>query len=93
VGRGKSQVQSRTQPCAAFASELQGSLCPAQIDWIAEDIGSAIVEATLPKGMWEAVQPTAQETELQMAMRRHLIRLTQDWAEQVAAEVLLITEA
>jgi hypothetical protein len=65
----------------------------AQIDWIVEDVGSAIVKATLPKGMWEAVQPTEQETELQMAMRRHLIRLTQDWAEQVAAEVLLITEA
>ena len=68
-------------------------LSSVQIDWIVEDVGSAIVEATLPKGMWEAVQPTEQETELQMAMRRHLIRLTQDWAEQVAAEVLLIIEA
>ena len=46
-------------------------LSSVQIDWIVEDVGSAIVEATLPKGMWEAVQPTVQETELQMAMRRH----------------------
>lgn len=55
-----------------------------QIDWIAEDAGRAVIEATLPKGMAEAILPVVQAADFQAMLRSHLIRLTQDWAEQVA---------
>jgi len=67
-------------------------LSAAQIDWIAEDVGNAVIEATLPKRMREVAQTTEPEMELQAAIRHHLITLPQDWAERVAAEVKQVTE-
>ena len=63
------------------------ALSAAQIDWIAADAGRAVIEATLPKGMPEVVLSAGQAAELQAALRGHLVRLTQDWAERVATMI------
>lgn len=67
------------------------ALTAAQIDWIVEDAGRTVIEATLPKGLSEVVFPAGQAPELQAAFRSHLIRLTQDWAEQVATTIGQLT--
>jgi hypothetical protein len=62
-----------------------------QVDLIAEDAQHAIVEASMPRGMWEIAVPADLCEELRAAVQRHLVRLTQDWADQVAAVVEQIT--
>ena len=69
------------QPVATLRS-LQ-ELSAVQVDGIAEDAWRAIVEANVPKGAWEVAAPAELREELRAAVRSHLIRLTQDWAERV----------
>jgi hypothetical protein len=91
VAGRKWTVRDRRQAVATLRS-LQ-ELSAVRIDWITKDAWRAVIEASLPKGMWKMEPPTELQAELRAAFRSHLVRLTQDWAEQVAAEVLLITEA
>ncbi len=80
------RAEDRRQAVATLRS-LQ-ALSGAQIDWIAADAGRAVIEATLPKGLSEVTLPAGQVAELRAALRSHLIRLTQDWAERVALVVV-----
>ncbi len=69
---------------------LQG-LSAAQVDWIGEDALDAVLAASLPRGAWDAVLPADEREGLRAAIRSHLVRLTQDWADQVATVVEQVT--
>jgi len=78
-------VEDRQQALTILRS-LQG-LSGAQIDWIAEDAWRAIIEASLPRGILEVALLAKQQAKPRAAVRSHLVRLTQDWAERVAVVV------
>ncbi len=83
---GRPWRAAERQQAVATMRSLQG-LSAKQIGWIVEDAGRAVIEATLPKGLAEVILPAGQAAELQAALRSHLTRLTQDWAEQVATVI------
>jgi len=85
VAKRKWSVEDRYQAVATLRS-LQ-ELSAAQIDWIAEDAWRAIIEASLPRGIWKAAPPAELQAELRAAVRSHVVRLTQDWADRVALVV------
>lgn len=89
VAKRRWNAEDRQQAVATLWS-LQGLSSP-QVDWIAEDAWRAIIEASLPRGMWEVALPIEQQAELRAAIRSHLVRLTQDWAERVLTVVEWVT--
>jgi hypothetical protein len=89
VARRPWRAAERRQAVATLRS-LEG-LSAAQVDWICEDAWRAVIEASLPKGVWEMAQPADDRERLRAAMHSHLVRLTQDWADQVATVVEQVT--
>jgi len=83
---GRPWRAAERQQAVATIRSLQG-LSAKQIGWITQDADHAVTEATLPKGTPKALQLAWRQMTHQTSLRRHLVRLTQDWAEQVAAVI------
>ena len=83
------RTAERQQAIATIRS-LQ-RLSAAQIGWITQDADRVVTEATLPKGTPRALQSAWRQMTRQTSLRRHLVRLTQDWAEQVATIIGQVT--
>ena len=83
------RTAERQQAIATIRS-LQ-RLSAAQIGWITQDADRAVTEATLPKGTPRALQSAWRQMTRQTSLRRHPVRLTQDWAEQVATIIGQVT--
>lgn len=83
---GRPWRAAERQQAVAMIRSLQ-RLSAAQIGWITQDADRAVTEATLPKGTPKALQSAWRQMTQQTSLRRHLTRLTQDWAEQVAVVI------
>ena len=85
MARRSWRTAERRQAAATVRSLEE--LSAVQVDWICEDAWRAVIEASLPRGMWEMALPADDREKLRAAMHGHLVRLTQDWADQVATVV------
>jgi hypothetical protein len=78
MARRSWRTAERRQAAATVRSLEE--LSAVQVDWICEDAWRAVIEASLPRGMWEMALPADDREKLRAAMHGHLVRLTQDWA-------------
>lgn len=83
---GRPWRTAERQQAVATLRSLQ-ALTTAQLNWIAQEADCAVTEATLPKGAPRALQLAWRQLTRQPSLRRHLTRLTQEWAEQVATVI------
>ena len=87
---GRPWRTAERQQAIATIRSLQ-RLSAAQIGWITQDANRAVTKATLPKGTPRALPSAWRQMTRQPSLRRHLVRLTQDWAEQVATIIGQVT--